>query len=73
MTISCFPATETRLRIIVERLQQEGFSDAYIEEAHGEAIILSIHAGSDADRDKVIGILEDAGIYDFKQSVKNAA
>jgi hypothetical protein len=59
--------------MIVERLKQEGLSDAYNEQAHGEAILLSVHTDSVEDRDRVIGILEDAGIYDFKQAEESVA
>jgi hypothetical protein len=59
--------------MIVERLKQEGLSDAYNEQAHGELVILSIHTDSDEQRNRVIGILEDAGVYNFKQSEERAA
>jgi hypothetical protein len=59
--------------MIVERLKQEGLADAYNEQAHGEAILLLIDTRSEEERDRVICILEDAGIYDFKQTGKSAA
>jgi hypothetical protein len=73
MIISCFPRTEIQLRAIVDRLKEEGLSDRYNEQAHGEAVLLSVHARSIEDREKVIGILEDAGIHDPVKTDENAA
>jgi len=73
MIISCFPGNETQLRTIVERLKQEGLTNQYNEQAHGEAILLSVHTRTLEEREKVTGILEDAGIWEIRHIDESAA
>lgn len=73
MTISCFPQSDAQLRRIVTQLKESGLFDQYDEEAHGEAILLSIRTRTFEERELVKQILEDAGISELTYNDESAA
>jgi hypothetical protein len=62
MTISCFPRSEEQLRRIVALLKQAGLQDQYEETARGEHILLSVHARTLEEKERVCELLHKAGI-----------
>lgn len=62
-----------QLRTIVTELKKSGLFDQYAEEAHGEAILLSIRTRTFEDRELVKQILEDAGITELTCNDESAA
>jgi hypothetical protein len=73
MSISCYPHDETQLRSIVTSLQEAGFSEDYEEEAHGEKLLLTVHARTFDERERVREILRGAGIFELIYSEDTAA
>jgi hypothetical protein len=73
MTISCFPRSEAQLRRIVGVLREAGLFNQYEEQAHGESILLSVRTRTFEEREKVRGILQDAGISELIYGDESAA
>ena len=65
MSICCYPQNEMQLRRIVTSLREAGLSEDYREEAHGEKLLLTVHARTFEDRELVRAILRSAGISEL--------
>ena len=71
MTISCFPASEAQLRLIVERLKDAGLYEQYQEQARGESIQISVRTRAFEERETVKAIFQGLGITDFMYGDEN--
>jgi hypothetical protein len=65
MRISCYLRDEKQLFRIVTSLREAGFSEDYEEEAHGEALLLTVHTLTFEERERVREILRSAGIFEL--------
>jgi hypothetical protein len=73
MMISCFPATESQLRQMVEMLKEAGLGNQYEEQARGETLMLSVRTETFDEKEKVKAILRDAGVNEFWYGDENVA
>jgi hypothetical protein len=71
--ITCFPATEGDIELIVGRLKQIGLFDRYDEHVFGERVQVSVQTRNFAEREAVKAVLQDAGISEFFYTDEGAA
>ena len=73
MTITCFPASESQIKRIAEKLKQIGLFETYEEQVHGDTVMITVRTSGFAEREAVKAVLQEAGIKEFFYSDETAA